>query len=148
MQQQIRNNTTDVQSMVEDLKQWSGTMHSKEKVKVKPEVKNANLPPIRNKIDIKESLAKPVAPKRKDDELLNKIKRDNTPMPDYYKAWDKISKQVEEDADSDNEVGAIKFKEETNVNMMQLTSGPPPNTKIVVKGGLRKQLPLAEEFKN
>ena len=148
MQQQIRNNTTDVQSMVEDLKQWSGTMHSKEKVKVKPEVKNANLPPIRNKIDIKESLVKPVAPKRKDDELLNKIKRDNTPMPDYYKAWDKISKQVEEDADSDNEVGAIKFKEETNVNMMQLTSGAPPNTKIVVKGGLRKQLPLAEEFKN
>lgn len=69
-------------------------------------------------------------------------------MPDYYKAWDKISKQVEEDADSDNEVEAIKFKEETNVNMMQLTSGAPPNTKIVVKGGLRKQLPLAEEFKN
>ena len=32
--------------------------------------------------------------------------------------------------------------------MMQLTSGAPPNTKIVVKGGLRKQLPLAEEFKN
>ena len=30
---------------------------------------------------------------------------------------------------------------------MQLTSGAPPNTKIVVKGGLRKQLPLAEEFK-
>ena len=31
--------------------------------------------------------------------------------------------------------------------MMQLTSGAPPNTKIVVKGGLRKQMPLAEEFK-
>ena len=59
-------------------------MHSKEKVKVKPEVKNANLLPIRNKIDIKESLVKPVAPKRKDDELLNKIKRDNTPMAKSY----------------------------------------------------------------
>ena len=32
--------------------------------------------------------------------------------------------------------------------MMQRTSGAAPNTKIVVKGGLRKQLPLAEEFKS
>ena len=30
---------------------------------------------------------------------------------------------------------------------MQLTSGASPNTKIVIKGGLRKQLPIAEEFK-
>ena len=98
--------------MVDDLKSWSSTMHTKEKVKGKPEVKNANLPPIRNKIDIKESLAKPVAPKKHvDDELISKIKRDNTPMPDYYKAWDKIAKMAEDDADSDNEVGPIKFKE-------------------------------------
>jgi tetratricopeptide (TPR) repeat protein len=31
--------------------------------------------------------------------------------------------------------------------MMQLTSGAAPGTKIVIKGGLRKQLPIAEEFK-
>ena len=47
--------------------------------------------------------------------------------------------------------GEIKFKEPkqpmSQAEMMQATSGAKPNTKIVVKGGLRKQLPLAEEFK-
>lgn len=51
-----------------------------------------------------------MAPKKPSEELLNKIKRDNTPMPDYYKAWDKIAKQAEDELDSDNEqVGAIKY---------------------------------------
>lgn len=69
-------------------------------------------------------------------------------MPDYYKAWDKIAKQAEEELSDNEEVGAIKYKEPVHpANMMQATSGAPPNTKIVVKGGLRKQLPLAEEFK-
>jgi len=66
-------------------------MHNKEKTKTKPtEAKPQNLPPIRNKIDIQESLALKVAPKNA--ELMAKVKRDNTPMPDYYKAWDKIAK--------------------------------------------------------
>jgi hypothetical protein len=94
--------------MVDDLKSWSNTMHTKEKTKGKAEAKPATLPPIRNKIDIKDSLAKPVAPKNKvNDELLNKVKRDNTPLPDYYKAWDKIAKMAEDEGDSDNEVGPI-----------------------------------------
>lgn len=74
----------------------------------------ANLPPIRNKIDIKDSLAQKVAAKKPkvNDELLDKIKRDNTPMPDYYKAWDKIAKQAEEEFDEqENQPGQIKFQE-------------------------------------
>jgi tetratricopeptide (TPR) repeat protein len=31
--------------------------------------------------------------------------------------------------------------------MMQRTSGAAPNTSIVIKGGLRKQVTMAEEFK-
>ena len=36
----------------------------------------------------------------------------------------------------------------TAAEMMQRTSGAKPNTSIVVKGGLRKPLSLAEEFKS
>jgi hypothetical protein len=28
---------------------------------------------------------------------LAKAKRDTTPMPDYYKAWDKIAKEADEE---------------------------------------------------
>ena len=36
--------------------------------------------------------------------MMEKYKRDNTPMPDYYKAWDKLAKEMEEDNDSEEEV--------------------------------------------
>lgn len=72
-------------------------------------------------------------------------------MPDYYKAWDKIAKEADDEFEQQNETD-VQFKEvqaPTNAaEMMQLTSGAQPNTKIVVKGGLRKELPLAEEFKS
>lgn len=42
---------------------------------------------------------------------MAKVKRDNTPMQDYYKSWEKIAKLAEEEADSDNEISEIKFKE-------------------------------------
>jgi len=40
--------------------------------------------------------------KKKSVPELEKFKRDNSAMPDYYKAWDKMGK-VLEDEDSDNE---------------------------------------------
>ena len=76
-------------------------MHTKEKSK-KPDQKQQNLPPIRNKIEI--NVAQKLAPR---DELITKAKRDNTPMPDYYKAWDKIARQAEDEED----VSEVKFKE-------------------------------------
>lgn len=41
---------------------------------------------------------------------LNKFKRDSTAMPDYYKAWDKFGKKLEE-MDDDEGGSEIKFKE-------------------------------------
>ena len=43
---------------------------------------------------------------------MNKVKRDTTPMPDYYKAWDKIGREIDSDAsDSDGDTGdATKAK--------------------------------------
>lgn len=73
-------------------------------------------------------------------------------MPDYYKAWDKFAKKLDDDDDEANKstssVKAVPAKEATTAaEMMQRTSGAAPNTSIVVKGGLRKTLSLAEEFK-
>ena len=36
---------------------------------------------------------------------MQKYQRDNTPMPDYYSAWDKLAKDIdEEDSDGGEEV--------------------------------------------
>ena len=64
-------------------------------------------------------------------------------MPDYYKAWDKIGRELEDADSSDendtgNEVRAKnpKFREEnkSTAEMFKPTSGAAPNTSIVVKG--------------
>ena len=61
-------------------------------------------------------------------------------MPSYYKAWDKFDvDKALEDEDEDSKIGAIKYKEpepmKSQADMMRLTSGAAPNTKIVIKGG-------------
>ena len=67
-------------------------------------------------------------------------------MPDYYKAWDKIGRELEEaeaSDDSDNNDTGDQFKaknpkfvEDTRstAEMFKPTSGAAPNTTIVVKG--------------
>ena len=35
---------------------------------------------------------------------MEKYKRDNTPMPDYYRNWDKLAKQLEDDESDEEEV--------------------------------------------
>lgn len=69
-----------------------------------------------------------------------KFKRDVTPMPDYYKAWDRF--EVDDAIDSDEEnkkTNKITYKEpeapKSQADMMRPTSGAAPNTKIVIKGG-------------
>ena len=80
-----------------------------------------------------------------EEELLNKVKRDTTPMPDYYKAWDKIGRDMDMDSDAsddENDTGDAtraknpKFREEnkSTAEMFKPTSGAKPNTAIVVKG--------------
>jgi len=63
-------------------------------------------------------------------------------MPDYYKAWDKIGRELEEvDSDEEGTGDATraknpKFREEdkSTAEMFKPTSGAAPNTTIVVKG--------------
>ena len=121
LQEQIKNNNADIQSAVSDLLDWSSTLNAQEKQGTnKPAQDKATqkkLPPIRNKIDIGESiLAAQEAEKRRngvkqpDVPELNRFKRDSTAMPDYYKAWDKFGKKLEE-MDDDEGGSEIKFKE-------------------------------------
>ena len=73
---------------------------------------------------------------------LERFKRDNTAMPDYYKAWDKFAKLADDDDEENESTSAVKAvpakQATTAAEMMQRTSGAAPNTSIVVKGGLRK----------
>ena len=78
------------------------------------------MPPIRNRIDIQNSLeqakkeaaqkaaekkkAKAGKKEEKKEEIMEKYKRDNTPMPDYYKAWDKLAKEIDASDESEEEV--------------------------------------------
>lgn len=87
------------------------------------------------------------------------LKRDTTPLIDYYKAWDKFAdeelKKDDGDADSDGEIiPATNPKPEkerdgpmSQMEMMQRTSGARPNTKLVIKGGTVKNNSMADQLK-
>jgi hypothetical protein len=80
-----------------------------------------------------------------------KYKRDITAMPDYYKAWDRFD--IDKALDSDEEgTLKIKYKEpepvKSQADMMRLTSGAKPNTKIVIKGGTQALNADAEHLKS
>ena len=170
LQQQIKNNAEDLHSMVDDLADWSEEITAKEKTRSKQtgQAKAASkpLPPIRNRIDIRNSLAaserqasqqetSTAKPGNKKNELFDKVKRDNTPMPDYYKAWDKIGREIDDLDSSDEDTGDAtraknpKFREEnkSQMEMFKPTTGAAPNTSIVVKGARQQQISFAEECK-
>lgn len=78
-------------------------------------------------------------------------------MPNYYKAWDKFAKDLDEnESDEDkNETLAAnnpKYveppKPQSQAEMFKPTSGAKPNTQIVVKGARLKAMSMAEEFKS
>jgi hypothetical protein len=83
-------------------------------------------------------------------EELEKFKRDNSALPDYYKAWDKFGAELdaEENHASQMEVKPVAVPPPaTQAEMLKRTSGASPNTSMVVRGGLRKQFSVAEQFK-
>ena len=169
-QKQIKNNSVDLQNLVSDLADWSEETIQKEQTRkttggsraaagqAAATASRKPLPPIRNRIDIQNSLqtserqaaaqaaAKKQAKQAQEQALIDKAKRDTTPMPDYYKAWDKIGRELEEaeaSDDSDNNDTGDQFKaknpkfvEDTRstAEMFKPTSGAAPNTTIVVKG--------------
>ena len=182
LQQTIKNNSVDLQTMVNDLSDWSTDVSNKEKVRkdktmygaaansVGQAVRNAQpksnkpLPPIRNRIDIRSSLAEsqkqaPASSKNKtasNANVENSLKRDTTPMPDYYKNWDKIARENDsDDSGNENDTGDAtraknpKYRDEgkSTAELFKPTSGAGPNTQIVVKGARQSVLSAAEESK-
>ena len=84
-----------------------------------------------------------------------KYKRDVSAMPDYYKAWDNfdVDKALDsEDEEEKNKASKITYKEpepvRSQADMMRLTSGAKPNTKIVIKGGTQALNADAEHLKS
>ncbi len=135
-------NRIDITKQLEENKK---KLQEKEaKAKGKPNVKKAADP---NDIFTE----KDVAGGDKKEEV--KFKRDVTPMPDYYKAWDRFD--VDEALDSDDEnkkTNKITYKEpeapKSQAEMMRPTSGAAPNTKIVIKGGTQALNADAEHLKS
>ena len=83
-----------------------------------------------------------------------KLKRDITPMFDYYKAWDKFTKETDDDNNDLNDFEEAKNPTpvpdkvcNTQAEMMQRTSGAKPGTKMVIKGGTVKQNNMADTLK-
>jgi hypothetical protein len=62
-------------------------------------------------------------------------------MQDYYKAWDRfnVDDALGSDEEDNKSKSKITYKEpappQSQADMMKLTSGAAPNTKIVIKGG-------------
>jgi len=67
------------------------------------------LPPIRNKVEIEKHKKKTEGDiftneeTKKNSEKVNKLKRDITPMFDYYKSWDKFTKEETEKTEEEPE---------------------------------------------
>ena len=132
LQHVLKNNSTDIQSYVEDLESWQAEQAKKDKNKdlrsipkglnAKAAAARANmpLPPIRNKVEIDKYKKKTDGEiftseeMKKNSEKVNKLKRDITPMFDYYKNWDKFTKEetskTEED-EPENDPGFIPAKQ-------------------------------------
>ena len=75
-------------------------------------------------------------------------------MFDYYKAWDKFTKETDDDNNDLNDFEEAKNPTpvpdkvcNTQAEMMQRTSGAKPGTKMVIKGGTVKQNNMADTLK-
>lgn len=118
------------------------------------------MPPIRNKVEIDQLKAKKAGEifdkkevKQEAKKEEKQLKRDTTPMFDYYKAWDKFAAEEEKGLETDeileakNPVAEEERVPKTQAEMMQRTSGAKPNTRIVIKGGSVKKSNMADNLK-
>lgn len=166
IQHQIRQNSESVQEYVTDLTDWTSQINEKDRdVKQGKGVRTTKkkLPPIRSqklendrvKVNKSASYLDTISKKEektpvkgeevKPAEGNDKLKRDTTPMPDYYKNWDNFDekealKRVEDEiaAKIPAEYHGLteeEIKEKEKEKFLKGTSGAKPNTQIVIKGG-------------
>ncbi|KAL4501559.1 hypothetical protein ABPG72_018610 [Tetrahymena utriculariae] len=107
IQQQIKNNATDIRKYVEDLYDWEQKMEHQEKSKKNKQSKETSAP-IRGKADIQvsgsenkkeQNLQQENQTGSKNQQLI----RDQNSIKDYYKAWDKF--------DVDQEIESLEQKQ-------------------------------------
>ena len=114
IQNQIRNNATNIRDYMSDLSSWEAEMNSLDASLSSKTYPLSEPPPVRSSTTTDES-------KSSQDTVL---KRDKTKMKDYYKAWDNF--------DIDSELTKL----EEPGPLFQLPKVPAnPQTKMLVKGG-------------
>jgi hypothetical protein len=123
MQNQIKNNSADLQSYVKGVYEFTADINEKEKRKdhkykgTGTKQVNKPLPPVRNRGNnysvapkVQAASSKKGGNPKLDKETEDKLaaaKRDGTPMPDYYKAWDKFAAAIDEDEGEEIDTGKI-----------------------------------------
>jgi len=137
IQQQIKNNSTDIKSYIDDLYKWEDTVKQNPQKPLKKPI-NPDLPPIRGKVQ-SESLEKDHFLSNSDPKNPNiKLKRDGNTVSDYYKAWDKFDpdeelKKLDEDKGNNDSKPPISSKPINLNNNKEVLA--PAYSKITVKGG-------------
>mmetsp|Transcript_18166 Transcript_18166/g.20639 ORF Transcript_18166/g.20639 Transcript_18166/m.20639 type:complete len:678 (+) Transcript_18166:168-2201(+) len=193
IQKQIRENAQNVQDYVSDLYKWEKEVTKKDHAAKSGKLKSKNVhadAPIRNSgVDISDSLNEKKTKTNKStvaresttsgktvEKNLDSGKqkksedqyRDTTPMPDYYKYWDKVGAQADKEEDDDglvvkssktmmNKDGADSDEDESKPDsnkkkdpkeeMLKATSNAKPNTKIAIKGGRNRRVESVHDLK-
>lgn len=137
LQQQIKNNSTDIKNYIDDLYKWEEQVTQKPKKNILVSQKS-DIPPIRGAVETEKIVPKSETAK-KEDSSVKKFKRDGNTVSDYYKAWDTydIDKELEK-LESDDKTN-LNPNEKTQINNNNNTTPnkplAPANTKMVIKGG-------------
>ena len=147
IQNQIRQNATDIRNYLDELFSWEEEANTKGKKATKASTKqNKENYPIRGQaleedtVESDKNLTE-AGPEKDERELTEEeknLKRDILTIPDYYKAWDKFDADQEmeklEKQEDQKQIQKKGQKPAQPINPMQKTSGAKGNGKIVVKG--------------
>lgn len=146
LQQQIKNNSSDIRNYIDDLYKWEDEVSSKKKKTNKSTASlNKDLPPVRGQAFIEEKTqAKESSIKMdsKSKEQANQnLKRDGNTVSDYYKAWDKFDvdselKKLEGEEDKANNPEKTQPKINSSNEILNTNKQlAPAHSRIVIKGG-------------
>ena len=135
IQHQIKKNSTDIKSYIDDLYKWEEEISSKSKPLSSPST-ISQIPQVRGQVKLESTNSGSKSSNNEknienDKTDKSKYKRDINSVEDYYKAWDNF--------DVDKELKKLETEEEskskpTPIDVMKKIQAP-ANTRIVVKGG-------------
>lgn len=144
IQNQIRQNASNVREYFSDLKNWT------DEIENIPKKKSQNKPkyeaPIRGTVEVEEPIAKPTKDTKKEKLSDPKRVRDNNTVKAYYDAWDKFDP---DQAEREMEEQATDMKKQIIESRQKNEEGQQKKAKakIIVKGGRSKQKTDVEAMK-